>query len=33
MVEVNEMLNMFSVFLVKSWVFTEAFEFFFGILV
>jgi hypothetical protein len=32
MVEVNEVLDMFSVFLVEGWVFTKAFEFF-GILV
>jgi hypothetical protein len=33
MIEVDETLNVFSIFLVEGWVFTEAFEFFFGILV
>jgi len=33
MIEVDETLNVFSVFLVEGWVFTETIEFFFGILV
>jgi hypothetical protein len=32
MIEVDETLNVFSIFLAEGWVFTEAFEFF-GIVV